>query len=287
MGTWWLGPAGGLVQIPAPAVDLDVSPTLIGGVHRSLNGVATISIVAQPRSWPMRWTALTEDQTNYLRLVGLGLVRSPLYLIDGEIRNRLPMRITTGGAYTRTATDFFQAGGSGNTITWLGITDPPAGVPVRGVISWTRTTTALALVTFNSTADRVPLIAGEPIRVSLWARGAAISATVGVDLWDSIGAGLRILSAPVTLSATTWTQLSLTTTPAAGRVSASVLLHVADGQATSTLQTTGWMLSPSSASTTWAIGGGAPIVVPGSELVDTYILTGLRGFGLTLLEANP
>lgn len=283
MPTWHLGPVGALTQIPAPARDLDVSPELVGGVHTSLGGVVTVDRVAQPRRWPLTWPALTEDQATYLRLVGQGIARGPLRLVDPEIRNRLPVNISAGGSYDRTAADFTQTGGS--TPTWLAITDPPSSVPTRGVVSWQRTTTAAGVLTTTNTADRVPLITSEQVRVSLWARGAAIQASVGLDAYNTAGSSARTLGTATSLNATTWTQLTVLYTPPSDRVELAPLLNVASGQAASTLQTTGWMVSPSAASTTWAPGGGAPVVVAGSELAETYILTGLREFRITLLEA--
>lgn len=280
--TWYLGPVGALTAIPAPAVDLEVSPEFIGGVHRALSGSVTVDRIAQPRSWPLKWAALTEDQANYLRLVGLGLVRSPLRLIDQELRNRLPVDVASGGSYTQSVDSFTQTGGS--TPTWVAITDPPSAVPARGVVSWQRTTTAAGVLTTANSYDRVPLITSEQIRVSLWARGAAIAASAGYDLWNAAGSNSRANGSTSTLHATNWTQLSVTVTPASDRIELSPLLNVASGQSASTLQTTGWMVSPSSASTTWTAGGGAPTVVAGSELTETYIMVGLRQFGLLLLE---
>lgn len=285
---WYLGPSSALVQIPAPKTDLDVSPILIGGVHRSVGGGVTVSVVAQPRQWPLQWTALTEDQATYLRLAGLGLLRAPLRLIDGEIRNRLPMRISVGGSYTRTAVDFTQTGGV--APTWVPLADPPASVAVRGAISWQRTTTTSGTLVTANVTDRVPLVPGQQVQVSCWARGAAVNASVGLDQWDVTGAfDTRASGTTTTLAATTWTQLTATVTPVAGAVEGSPIVIVLSGEAASTLQVTGWQLAPASSTTpiTWAVGGGAPIVAPGSALVDTYILTGLRGFGITLLEANP
>lgn len=282
MGSWYLGPAGALVKIRAPATDLDASPELIGAVHQTLSGSRTVDRIAQPRKWPCRWSALTEDETTYLRMVGLGLVRGPLRIIDGETRNRLPVRVAAAGAYTQSAVDFTQAGSS--APTWLAITDPPATVPVRGVTSWQRTTTAAGELKTVLAAHRVPLIPSEQVRVSLWARGAAIQASAALDAWNAAGAAARTTGSVVTLHATNWTYLDVTFTPASDRVELSPLLSVANGQAASTLQTTGWQVAPASAPTLWTPGGGAPVVVAGSELSDTYILTGLRGFGLLLLE---
>lgn len=283
MGTWHLGPVGALTEIPAPASNLDVSPELIGGAYRALSGQVTVDRLAQPRSWAMRWEALTEDQYTYLRLVGLGLIRGPLRLLDPEQRNRLPVEVASGGSYSRTADAFTQTGGE--DPTWAAVTDPPTTAPVRGAISWERTTTGAASLTTADDEDRVPVVEGEELRASIWVRGAAIDAAAAIDAWDSADSSTRTTGTAPTLGTTTWTQLTVTYTVPSGRISVSPVLVVASGQAASTLSATGWQISLSSEATTWTTGGGTPTVVAGSELTDTYVLTGLRGVGLLLLEA--
>lgn len=268
--TWWLGPVGSLVSIPAPAAPMDLSAPLIGGEFESLDGTVTVDRLAQHRAYQAEWGYLTEDQLTYLELVGRGLVTGPLRLVDPMRRNRLSVDVATGGSVTRSVAAFTQTGGS--TPTWVAITDPPTAARTRGVVSWQRTTTAAGVLTTTLTADRVPLITSEQIRASVWARGAAIQASCGVDAWNAAGSSTRTLGTATTLHATTWTQLTVTLTPATDRVSASVLLNVASGQAAATLQTTGWMLSAATETTTWAPGGGAPTVLATSELAQTYNL---------------
>ena len=77
------------------------------------------------------------------------------------------------------------------------------------------------------------------------------------------------------------------------------MLSVAAGVAASLIQTTGWQLAPATASTVWAVGGGAATVlvgVPttlagatssantGPGVSDIGILPGYRAFELTLIE---
>ena len=284
MGVWYLGPAGALTQIRAPARGLETSPELIGAVQRSLNGGVTVDRVAQPRSWPLKWPVLTEAETTYLRLVGQGQVRGPLRLIDPEITNRLPVRVAGGGSYRRSATDFTQTGG--NDPTYVAITDPPATVPVRGAISWTRSTTAAGTLTTANALDRVPLLSGEQVRVFQWARGTPIQVSAALDAWDALDAAARTTGTAATLDPVLWTYLEVLYTPPPERILLSEALEVAAGQPASTVQTTGWMVAPASAPTTWAPAGGGPVVVAGSELTETYLLPGLREFGITLLERS-
>jgi len=286
VGNWYLGPTGALQPIPAPEVGLDVSPTLIGSVHRSLGGAQTVAVLAQPRAWPMKWPALSEDQATFLRMVGLNLVTGPLRLIDGEIRNRIGARIAAGGSFTRDASAFNQTGGS--TPTWVAVTDPPAAVLLRGAVSWQRTTTAAASLTIANSLDRVPTVAGEQARISMWARSTtgAMQARAAVDAFDSSGSSTRTTGTLTTLNTGAWTQLSVVYTPTSSQVEHAPVLDVPSGQAATTIQTTGWMLCAATQPSTWSVGGGAAIVAAGSELVDTYVLIGVRGFGLTLLESR-
>lgn len=283
--TWYLGSIGNLVAIPAPAAPAEVEHTLTGGVHEALSGAVTVDRSGfSPRAWQFEWPYLVESDLTYLQAVGQGLVRGPLRLIDPMLRNRLPRRIAAAGSMYRTATDFTQTGGS--TPTWVALTDPPATVPVRGAISWERTTTAAGILTTANEADRVPAIVGEQLRVSMWARGAAIQASAAVDAYDSAGSATRTTGTATTLHATDWTQISVTYTVGSGRVSAAPLVVVASGQSASTLQVTGWQVSLSSEPTTWALGGGTPTVVAG-ELAQTYNLFDVPrlGWTMTLREA--
>lgn len=267
--TWYLGSVGNMVAIPDPDGPADIGMELRGGVHQSLTGATTVDRVAVPRSWPLQWTRLDEDTVTYLELIGHGLVKGPLRLIDPMRRNRLPRRIATGGSLRRSVADFTQTGGS--APTWAAVTGPPATVPVRGAISWQRTTTAAASLTTAAAGDRVPVIVGELIRVSCWVRNATTQAAVALDAWDSAGAAARTTGTATTLSVSTWTQLTVNYTVASGRVSLSPALVVASGQAASTLHATGWQISMQSDPLTWTLGGGTPVVVA-SELSQGYAL---------------
>jgi hypothetical protein len=283
MGNWYLGQAGALVLIPPPAVNLAVSTQFVGSVATSLNGTRTLYRAAQPRQWACQWQALTEDQTTYLRVVGHGLVRGPLRLIDSELRNRLPVRVASGGSYMNSVVDFTQAGGV--AATWVAVSDPPAAVPVKGAVSWQRATTAAGSLTAVNADDRVPLVPGEPaVVVSCWARGAAIQAAAAVDAWSTAGVATRTTGTATALAVSAWTLLTMTYTPAGGAAAVSPVVSVASGQAASTLQVTGWQVASSTAPAVWAAGGGAPVVLPGSELTESYLMPGLRQFSLLLLE---
>jgi hypothetical protein len=282
--TWYLGPIGNLVQIPAPAKPAEVPHAIPGGVLEALGGAVTVDRTGYAaRSWRMEWPYLTEDNLTYLEAVGNGLVKGPLRLLDPMRRNRLPRRIAAAGSLRRSATDFTKT--VGNTPTWVAAADPPSTVPVRGAISWQRTATTAGSLTPASSADRVPCIVGEQVRASIWVRNATIQAAAAVDAWDSAGSSSRTTGTATTLSVSTWTQLTVTYTVASGRVSLSPALVVANGQAASTLHATGWQISLSSEPTTWTVGGGTPVVAA-SELAQNYYLFDVPrlGWQMTLRE---
>lgn len=262
MSGWYLGPAGAMREIPPPLRGLEVARESAGSVVTSLEGTRTVYRSAQPRSWPLAWPTLSEDELTYLRSVGLGLVPGPLRLIDPMARNLLPVQVATGGSYRRDTSRWSSTGGS--TASWVPVNDPPEGVPVRGAVSWVRTTTAAATLAGGDTADRVPLVPGRAVRCSVWARGSAVAAAAAVDAYDAAGAAARTMGPSVTLHATDWRHLAVDYTPATGRVSVAPLLTVAAGQAVSTVQITGWqvafvdgLLQPQG----WTEGGGAPEVL--------------------------
>lgn len=280
---YWLGPLGQLVEIPCPAPELDATPELIGAVQMSLNGSVAVDRIAQSRTWAMQWQALDEDELLYLRAVGFGLVTGPLRLLDPMVRNLLPPQVATGGSYERSTDDFVAL--DGTTMEWGAITDLPAGVYTRGVVIWSRTTTATAsLAAGRDETQRVPLLTGRTIRVSMWARGAAVLARAAYDAWDTAGVSVAAEGSSVALSVGTWTELSTTYTPT-DRVSLSPRLNVPSGEAASNLQTTGWQVAYSDEPATWTLGGGAPVVVA-SELSHTYLMPGLSSYGMTLREAR-
>lgn len=282
---WYLGPVGALREIPAPLRGLEVARELLGAVTESLGGGRTLYRRAQPRSWPLSWPTLSEDELTYLRAVGLGLVSSPLRLIDPMVRNLLPVQVASGGSYRRDTSRFAV---TSSTMGWVPVTDPPPAVPVRGAISWVRATTAAATLTLSDTADRVPLITGRRVRFSTWARGTTIAVAAAVNAYNAAGSAATTTGTAITLHATEWRYLTVDYTPPADRISAAPVLSAASGQAASTVPTTGWQVAfvdrPAEQPQDWTEGGGAPEVLAGSELTDTYERWRRHRFGLLLLE---
>jgi len=282
---WYLGPVGACREIPAPVRGLEVGRELIGAEAVSLGGTRTLYRRAQPRSWALSWPTLSEDELTYLRLVGLGLIGSPARLIDPMVRNLLPVQVATGGSYRRDTSRFLITGGS--TMSWVAVADPPTAVPVRGAISWVRATTAAATLTGGDVADRVPLV-GRKVRLGIWARGTAIAVSPAADAYNAAGSAATTTGTAATLHVTEWRYLAVDLTPAADRVSAVPVLSAANGQAASTVQTTGWQLAfcdrPAEQPQDWTEGGGAPEVLAGSELTARYERWQRHRYALLLRE---
>lgn len=289
MGTWRLGALGSLTEIPPPADPTDVAHDLVGGEHVSLGGVATVDRAAWARSWQMEWPALDEDQAAYLEAVGLGLVPGPLRLLNPQRRNRLHQQVASGGSLRRSTERWETVGGG--TVAWAAT---PAPVPVRGALTWgipDSIGTDVYLASGNtSVVNRVPLVPGETVRISCWARRDAVAASVrvGAGIHDTAGAVASTVDGTVTALTTTWAQLSVTyAVPGDGsRISLAPYLR-AGSQPATTVRATGWQAALATDPTAWTPGGGAPVVVA-SALRQTYhlYLAGVtHGWQMTLREA--
>lgn len=280
---WRVGPLGSLIALPSPGVrsGIETADERIGGISTGLDGTRTRDTLAIKRRWTMSWPAATSQTRALLRALARP-VWGPLRLIDPHETNRLPADASAGGSESLTADAFTPTTG---TATWVPITDPPAGLPLRGAIAWTRTSTAAGQLTVAAGQDheRVPLITGQQITLSGYVRGTSGAVTLGYHAWDPAGAAASAQTAAVALDPVAWTQLALPYTPVAGRVSLSGLLDIAAGQAAGTVQTTGWQINLGPAATAWQLGGGCPEIFA-DLTTDNPLPHGLHELGLTLLE---
>ena len=138
---FYLGVAGDLRELPIIETTQQVVATRTqpGGQHTSVDGTVTKHVLGRRRgSWALSWVRLTADQFALLSALQGGLLGLPLRLIDPERPNLAHPRLATGGT-EEGSTDGWLA--SAGALTWLPITDPPAGVLAKGAIAWQRTTT--------------------------------------------------------------------------------------------------------------------------------------------------
>lgn len=277
---FYLGPVGGLVELPAPARGLDTSPVAPGGVLVGLDGTVHRHRTGRHRrTYPLAWEWLSGDQAAYIEAIELGLIKGPLRLLDPFRRNLASLQVSTGGSYDRSIAGWSAPEGGG--IEWRTVATPPI-TNLLGCIRWTRTTTAAAQLAARD--EQVPLITGQTVRISSWCRAtAAIAVAIATDAHNVAGAITTATASPVTLSTSAWTELSTTYVPPSDRVTLSPRWVIAAGQAAGTVEITAVQIGFSSEPTTWVPGTGVPTVVP-VELRDSYPLLGRRAITLTLRE---
>ncbi|MBM7771721.1 hypothetical protein JOD54_001925 [Actinokineospora baliensis] len=268
-----LGRLGALRALPSPSLGggPDATATRIGGVHRSLGGRVTVDRVAVKRAWSLTWPYLDPDSHAYLDALYLGLVDGPLWLLDGERRNRLSPQVAATGAGTRTTAGFTPTAG---TLLWTP-TVPSAPLRLAGGLDWTPPTVGGSLA-----GDRVPLVGGEPVTASAWVR-AGVTTRVRLELYDTDDSPIgHVDSPPSTPGADQRLVVSLIATSAAA---ARMALLVEANPSSAHVLTTAWQLEPAPAPTAWVPGGGAAEVVL-DGLSAAYPVPGSWATTLTLLE---
>lgn len=280
---WRVGPPGSLVALPSPGVRAGIESfeERIGSISIGLDGTRTRDTLAIKRRWKMGWPAATSQTRALLRALARS-VWGPLRLIDPYETNRLPADASAGGSESLTADMFTPTAG---TAAWVPITDPPAGLPLRGAIAWTRTSTAAGRLAVAADQDnwRVPLITGQQVTLSTHVRGTGGQVALGYHAWDPAGVAASAQTGAVALDPVAWNPLQLPYIPLAGRISLTGFLDVAAGQAVGTVQTTGWQINLGATAAAWQLGGGCPEVFA-DLTTDNPLPHGLHELELTLLE---
>jgi hypothetical protein len=281
---FWLGPAGDLQPLPIVEHTETVQASAPATVAEQLSasGRRTRDHLGPPRgTWVIPWRYLTGAQLASLETIVGGHRGRPLWLLDSQRPNRAHRTIADAGTSVRSAAGWEPLDAS--SAGWLAITDPPLGVPLRGVVTWTRATTAQAHLATARTrsSQRTPLAGGEAVRLVSWARGT-VAVAPGVDVWTTAGVLASTFGTAVTLHPTNWTQLGITHTPTGTDVTVAPVWRVAAGQAASTVQLTAVLVAPLSAAADWTPGGGAPQVH--AALEHTYVSLDEIDVTLTAVE---
>lgn len=279
---WRIGPLGDLVTLPSPGVRAGVGATdqRVGSVSTSLDGTRTRDTLAVKRSWTMGWPVATAATRSLLRALARP-TWGPLRLVDPHETNRLPVDTSAGGSESRSAAMFTPSVG---TVAYADITDPPAGLPLRGAASWERADTSEGYlrVAYGQQAWRVALVTSQQVVLSAYLRGDG-EASLGYEAWDAAGAAASGQTSAATLHATNWTRLQIPYTPTAGRVSLTGYVHVAAGQPAGTVETTAWQVELGSTAGDWRLGAGTPPVF--AEITtDNYLPHDLFELAVTLWE---
>lgn len=270
-----LGPLGALRPLPSPALGSPpgATATRVGAVHRSLTGRPTVDRLAVRRAWSLSWPYLDTATHAYLDAIHLGLVAGPLWLLDPQRVNRLPVPIAGTGSATRGTAGFTATTGTLAFTTAV----PAAGLPLAGGLAWTPAASGGQV-----TADPlVPLVAGEAVTFSAH---VAASAPVRLVLTTHTAAGALIgteQTEPAT-PGTAGARLALTVTVTAPAGAASCRVGLATAGA-GLIATSAWQLEAGAAPTGWQPGGGAALVLL-ADLSVTYPIPGAHQTAVTLLE---
>ena len=262
---FWLGPLGYLRKMPLLPVDgsSDASEELIGAVQMSMSGSATIDVFAHKRTWQLDWVCLTYAETAAVHSWFQGLTTDDVRIVDPRAGNRLTRDGASGGSYHRDTRAHGVPAGSG-TVAFTTVTDYPAALVgmLNGGIAWSVPNITTASL-FIDDIDLVPLIAGEQITATVWLKGSG-NAQVGIQFYDTAGvaAGTTMASSQ-TLGA--WAAYSVTFTPTAGQVSASLMVVAASG-APRTVTVGPALWHPTN--TDWVPGTGCPAVIPTARTIS-------------------
>jgi hypothetical protein len=286
MAAWQLGPLGALRSLPAhPVRGIKAPVRRIGGTHRSLSGRTTVDTLGHKRTWEIGWEYLAEDELAYVQALHHRLVDGPLRLVDPAQRNRASMQVGSGGSYRRDTAGFTASAG---TITWAAITTPPAALAglVAGGISWAAPATANVTLRGDDTSTtRIPAVTGETYTASVYVRTSSSSITVQATVLPYTAAGVAgtlITGSVSTLTANTWSRLTVTWVAASGGDAVAPGVRVTSAAA-HTLITTGWQVELASTAGLWLPGAGCPVVVL-DQAETEYPQSGYHHLGLSLLE---
>lgn len=279
-----LGPVGRMRNLPMVPVDaqFDMSLTRIGGEHVALTGALTLDTVGHKRTWGLSFRCLDADEIDFMRALYLRTVSGALRLIDPRERNRLSKAGSSGGSYQRTTAAHTTTAGTLSVVQPTDYPEPYVDRVDSAVALAVPATTVTTLRINSATHDRVPVVPGEPVTVSVLAKGT-LGAQVGVQPYDITGAALSTsLASSVTLS-TTWQRLTHTWTPGATAVSASLILQCASGAAR-TVTIGPAQYEPGSVLNDWVLGLGVPVVAIGDMPHHLAGVGALYGVDLALRE---
>lgn len=276
---FWLGPLGRLRQLPLMPIsgNTDATEELVGDLMTSIDGTGTLHVLGHKRTWKLDWVCLTAAEESAIHAWFQGLARSALRLVDVRAWNRLSRDGASGGSWSR---DMAAHTVTAGTRTFGLVTDYPDTIAdvVDGGISWAVPLNTASTLRIDAT-DKIPLIPGEQITVSVLLKGS-LGAQVGAQYYDLAGATTTTtLAGSVTLGA--WAWLSHTFTPSSTQKSAALIVSAASGAAR-TLTVGPALWHPSN--TNWTPGTGCPRVLV-TAMPMRYPGLANHDPGITLVEA--
>jgi hypothetical protein len=264
MATFWLGPAGGLVQVRAPSPDYTTPRIRLGGTHETLAGGLIRDTIGYRRTITLR---LPPDQTaeQYSALEALyELPLGPYRYLDPTRRNLLTANQSSGTDAARDTTGLVvntqgvissstaQAHSGTRSILWDTVT--PLGATGRGVTFGTSST--------GPDKTWAAVLPSTAYTLSMWARAsAAVQMKSRIDYCDAAGTNLSTINGtPVTLS-TSWQQITATGTSPSNVAYALARATNSDTPAGAVqVYLDDAQLEEGSTASTWVLGTGVPLM---------------------------
>ncbi|MCK2239403.1 MULTISPECIES: hypothetical protein [unclassified Crossiella] len=271
---FFLGPLGALRELPSPAPDKapEATATRVGAVHRSLTGRPTIDRIAVRRTWVLSWPYLDPGSAAYLDALHLGLLDGPLWLIDPQRVNRLPVQAAATGTGLRSVQGFTATGG---TLRWI---SQPSPLPLSGGLRWEAPPGGGQL-----TADtEVPALPGEPVTFSAYV-SAEVAVRAVVAAYTASGAQLTLTEGTPITPGPTLRRTHVTALVPATAAYLRLGLLLPTGGPGGAVTTQAWQAEAAPQPTPWAPGGGSAVVALDS-VTTAYPLPGLHGTTVTLWE---
>ena len=273
---WWLGPAGALVQLPAPAPGYNPAVIIKAGTHELLGGGNVQDRLGIRRRYTLTWP--WQADTNFNTVRALVRAMGPFRYIDGAERNLLTANQSNGTDDLRT-TEGFSARTQGTisssttfaksgqrSAAWA--TGSALGSTNRGYVLATSTTVDDTWTAVNpSTAYTI----SGYLRTS-----AAVSVKAGFEWYDSSGAiiGSAVYGTGTALSTSVFTtQVTHAATSPSTAAYALGLFHNSNttgGAITVYLDEA--QIEEASSVNTWRVGAGTPSVA-------------VESFGVTVQKA--
>ncbi|MEU6267699.1 phage head spike fiber domain-containing protein [Saccharopolyspora shandongensis] len=274
----YLGPLGGLTEIN-PLQDFPMSSERFGGVHTSVTGRRTIDVLGHRATYGLRWVQRNTDEMEFLEALHHRLIPGPLRLVFPAdfAKNRLSRSAAAAGYGTRDLSNIARTGGSftGPVSDW-----PSASAFPGKSILWSGR--AVGNEVQFDVGNPVPAAAGETLTGSLWVKAvAADTLRVSFAHYTASGYSGQTDGSAVTVTAGSWTRLTVTATPAASVLGVALVLRGTAG--TSGVTIGGAQVELGSAATQWTRGGGAPVVAV-DQMDESALWSPYRNPEMTLLE---
>jgi hypothetical protein len=253
--TWYLGPVGDLRPLACPEEGISVDLIRYGGIHQALSGSRTMDVTGHKYEFRFEWEYLEKSEWSWLEALHTRIVPGPFWLLN-------PMRtnlLSRDSSISRVSVNSGISGASSSgSLTLVPNADFPAlGMPGRSLKA---VRTSDGEVYFDR-YRAFPVIAGEPIRASVYAKAVAVGTGANelvLRFYDPSGVQVgSSYTASLTASTSAWGEAVISQTTPVGAVTGSI--HVGMGANAQYL-----IAAPSvqmgSAFGPWEIGGAATLV---------------------------